>query len=91
MDVPKMIDLAMIYCVRVNEELCDDSYANIFIIKDIIAKAISTNPKQYAKDFDDFINILYQDKLPLIHRDMQHVMNLEEQAMNYAKMNFANP
>lgn len=45
MDVPKMIDLAMTYCVRLNENLCEDSYANITIVKEIIAKAISTNPK----------------------------------------------
>lgn len=76
MDVPKMIDLAMIYCVRVRDDVGEEGFANVDVVKEIIAKAIATNPNEYSKDFDDFINILYQDKLPLIHQDMQLVMNL---------------
>lgn len=46
----------MIYCVRKDNTY---EFAHLEMVKLIISKAISSNLKDYAKDFDDFINILY--------------------------------
>ncbi len=92
LDIPKMVDLAMVYCVYNGDGNKDDEkYTNIEIVRDIVAGAITTNADNYARDFDDFINTLYQDKLPMIHRDLQLVINLTPEAMHLARKNFADP
>ena len=63
-----MIDFCMIYCTRTPSEM---DFTNIEIVQHIISKAILSNPKDYTKDFDEFINILYEDKLPFIHKNIK--------------------
>ena len=83
-----MVDLCMIYCLRTDTS---DNFTNVNLVQEIVSKAILSNPKDYSRDFDDFVNILYQDKLSLIHKDIKFLINLSPEAMEKASTNFANP